>query len=98
MYLWTQNKLADKAVPQHQQVIENQKAIPFVLGSEIDYFLIEVIHLVLHEEVLEQMRRDILDKESLIELLDLFDEVAGVDEGKLELKDRGVPPSTVFLG
>lgn len=44
------------------------------------------------------MGRDILDNQSLIELLDLSDEVAGMDKGKLELEDRGIPSSTVLLG
>lgn len=69
-----------------------------VLGRQIDNIPIEVIHLILQEKVLKQMGRNILDYKPLIELPDLFDEVAGVGEGELELQDRWIPPAAVFLG
>ncbi len=98
MYFWCCRELAYIRIPQHQEVIKNEKAIPLVLGRQVDNILIEVIHLILHEKVPKQMWRNILDYDPLIELPDLFDEVAGVGEGELELQDRGIPPAAVFLG
>lgn len=91
-------KSTHESIPQNKQIIKQQKSIPFIPGSEIDNLLIEVIILILLEEILQQVERDILDDQPLVELLDLSYEVAGVDEGELELEDGGVPSASVFLG
>jgi hypothetical protein len=91
-------KPTHEPIPQNKQIIKQQKSIPFVPGSEIDHLLLEVIILTLLEEIPQQVEGDILYDEPLVKLPDLPNEVAGVDEGELELEDGGIPFASVFLG